>query len=490
MSKLPHALYYAADVRRLDQLTMDSGITGIELMTRAGVAVFNELHSRWPEAKRIAIFCGAGNNAGDGYIIARLALEQGLTPLLVALAEPSTLTGDAVLAWRVAQAVGLKAKNFSVYSLNDVDVVVDAMLGTGLDRPVRGEYGVAINAINNSGLPVVAVDLPSGLHADSGRILGCAIKATCTVSVIALKPGLLTAQGPDCCGALVFDALGAPDFIYEQVMPMAARMDWASEKAQLLPRARSAHKGNCGHVLVVGGNHGMAGAVRLAAEAALRVGAGLVSAVTRPTHVGALVAVRPEVMWHGEDDVLGFEAQIEKASVIAIGPGLGQDEWAQSFLMLALESGRPLVIDADALNLLAVHPARRDDWIMTPHPGEAARLLHTSSDKINANRFAAAQKIQKRYGGITVLKGAGTVVCEHSGQLSVCSDGNPGMASGGMGDVLTGVIAGLLAQRLPLDVAARLGVTLHAAAADCAAKEGERGMIATDLMPYLRRLLD
>lgn len=261
-------------------------------------------------------------------------------------------------------------------------------------------------------------------------------------------------------------------------------------KQLLSLRARDANKSDFGHVLIVGGDYGMAGAARMAGEAAARVGAGLVSVATRPEHIAIVSGQRPELMGHGIKKIKDLDNALKRATVIALGPGLGQSIWSQKLFKKILASKSPKIVDADGLNLLAKKPVHRADWILTPHPGEAARLLKTTTATIQADRFTAAMKLQKKFGGVIVLKGADTIVVNEDGKITTCTLGNPGMASGGMGDVLTGVISGLLAQGLGLSKAAELGVFIHASAGDQAAKDGERGMLALDLMPHLRRLVN
>ncbi|MBI3772594.1 MAG: NAD(P)H-hydrate dehydratase [Gammaproteobacteria bacterium] len=491
MSQLPHTLYHAAAVRELDRQAIEiHAMPGIELMNRAGAALFDELIVRWPDARRLAVVCGGGNNGGDGFVVARLALEQGLEPKLICVTDPATLKGDARKAWGAAQAAGLVPVPFKPSVFDDADVIVDAIFGIGLDRPIEAAVANVIHAINNSGIPVLAVDIPSGLSADSGVVMGCAVHAEATVTFIGLKQGLFTGAGSELCGAIRFEDLGVPLAVYDEVTPSATRIDWAQQKSCLPPRPRNAHKGMFGHVLVIGGNHGMAGAVRMAAEAAARTGAGLTSVATRREHVAAMAAARPEIMWHGVEAASDLTPLLARATVIAIGPGLGQDAWAQQLLARVLESSLPLVVDADALNLLAHEPCSRNNWILTPHPGEAARLLQSSSSEINADRFGAVQKLREHYQAVVVLKGAGTLIADEQGAIALCSEGNPGMAVGGMGDVLTGVIVALVAQGLALSDAARVGVSLHAAAGDRVALEGERGLLAGDLFLYLRRLVN
>lgn len=489
-SDLPRALYRAADTRRLDALAIEqAGIPGYTLMTRAGQAAFAALRGRWPQARRIGVICGLGNNAGDGFVIARLAREAGLEVRVHAVGACEAIKGDAATALQALQQSGQPLTPALSAALDDVDVIVDALFGTGLDREVTGDWRAAIDAINASGTPVLAVDIPSGLHADRGVVMGAAVKAALTVTFIGVKQGLLRDAGREHCGTLCFDDLQVPPSVYAAVAPAAWRMD-ATELARYLPRrSRAAHKGMHGHVLVLGGERGMLGAARMAAESAARVGAGLVSVATHAEHAPLLTVARPELMAHGVNSRAELEPLLQRASVVAIGPGLGRAAWGQLLWNRALESRLPLVVDADALNLLAAEPTHRDNWILTPHPAEAGRLLQCTTAHVTADPFAAVVQLQRRFGGVALLKGAGTLVCgPHEAAPTLIDAGNPGMASGGMGDVLTGVIAGLLAQGLPLYDAARCGACLHAAAADVAAGEGERGLLATDLMAPLRRL--
>lgn len=252
-------------------------------------------------------------------------------------------------------------------------------------------------------------------------------------------------------------------------------------------RARTAHKGDFGHVLIVGGQPGMSGAVRLAGEAALRVGAGLVSIATHPEHAAVLNNGRPELMCHAIAHAATLKPLLERATVLVVGPGLGQSAWARGLLAAVWDCDLPMIVDADALNLLAREPLHRERWILTPHPGEAARLLGCATAEVQADRLAAVRAIQVRYGGVVVLKGVGSLIADGV-HCRICAAGNPGMASGGMGDVLTGVIAGLCAQGVSLSEAASAGAVVHALAADTAARrDGERGLLAGDLLPELRR---
>jgi hydroxyethylthiazole kinase-like uncharacterized protein yjeF len=489
--RLPHALYRAQQVRELDRATIEElGVAGASLMERAGQAAFERLRETWPQARDITVLCGGGNNGGDGYVVARLALAEGLSVRVIQMGDPERLGADARANHdayvRAGGEVGppgpLPART---------DVLVDALLGTGLEREVRGEWAELIRAANAHRAPVLAVDIPSGLHADTGRVLGVAIEAAVTVSFIGLKQGMFTGEGPDCCGRVYFDGLHVPAVVYGTQILSARRLDWAKQARLLRPRRRSAHKGHFGHVLVVGGAPGFSGAARMAGEAAARSGAGLVSLATAPAHASLLSVVRPELMCHGVSDATDLDPLVERASVVAIGPGLSRSDWAVGLLDHVLDSGLALVVDADALNLLAGKSYSRDQWVLTPHPGEAARLLGTSTAQVQRDRFAAVTALQRTYGGIAVLKGAGTLVAgPGSRPPAVCTDGNPGMASGGMGDVLTGLVAGLIAQGLDLRDAAETAVCLHGAAADRAAVQGERGLLATDLFADIRSLVN
>jgi len=491
MDALPQALYRAAQVRELDRLAIeDYGIAGTALMERAGAAVFAAMRSRWPQAERVAVLCGTGNNGGDGFVVARLAHEAGMAVDVWLVGESGRLRDSALESCEHLRHSGLRPMPYDGQGLQNCDLVVDALLGTGLDREVSGSWRAAITAINASGCAVISIDIPSGLHADSGAMLGLAVRAWLTVSFIGLKQGLLTAWGPDCCGQVVFDDLAVPAEVFTHLSPAAVRISDTAMAGLLLPRQRNAHKGCYGHLLVVGGDRGMPGAARLAGEAAARCGAGLVSIATRPEHAPVLSGARPELMAHGVWGRRGLNELLPTATVVAVGPGLGKRCWARELLSVLLAEDRLMVVDADALNLLAEAPQRRARWILTPHPGEAARLLGVSTTEIQTDRFQAVVAIQRRYGGVCVLKGVGSLIADGVQPVAVCSAGNPGMASGGMGDVLTGVIAGLLAQGLSPQDAARLGVCLHAAAGDRAAAAGERGLLAGDLMPWLQRLVN
>ena len=486
---LPKALYRSAQVRDADhRATQLLDPAGSVLMERAGDAAWQLLRLRWPRARRIIVLCGPGNNGGDGYVLARRAHEAGFSPLVLTLEQDQVARGAAYSAQQRLLQAGVVPRAFAADLLQDVDVVVDALFGIGLTRDVGDRAEAAIVALNHCGAPVLALDLPSGLHADSGRVLGVAVRAAATLTFIGLKAGLFTGMGREHSGALYFDDLATPAAVFDGVAPLAHRITRDDLYGLMPRRTRHAHKGDVGHVLLVGGAPGMGGAVHLAGEAAYRAGAGLVRLATHGSHAASLAAIRPELMAHAVDSAQDLRRLLSTPSVLAVGPGLGQNAWARSLWAAALDSPYLRVVDADALTLLAQDPVRRDDWILTPHPGEAARLLGCSVADIQHDRFAAVREIAVSFGGVCVLKGSGTLIA-HDGEaaLWLCDRGNPGMASGGSGDVLTGVIAALRAQGLSPEATARLGVWVHASAGDAAVAEtGEIGMLASDLFPYIR----
>lgn len=488
MVRLEHALFSTATVREIDRRAIESlGIPGYTLMCRAAATALRHLRLRWPEARRIAVLCGPGNNGGDGLVLARLAMAEGLDVVVVCpLGVPRH--GDALMAARdFAESGGQVDERAPIDALAGADVLIDALFGIGLARAPAGAAAAALEAVNARTTPVLALDVPSGIDADSGHAPGIVLRAAATVTFIALKRGLFTGAAVDCCGDVVLETLDVPDAAFEGLQPDAERLS-AAAMLRLLPRrSRGAHKGAHGHVLVIGGDHGYGGAARLCAEAALRGGAGLVSVATRAEHVGALLAARPEIMVR---DAENLDPMFAAASVVALGPGLGQGTWGRVRCERALAWRGARVVDADALNLLAQAPrALGHDTVITPHPGEAARLLQCSVDAVQRDRFAAVQALVERLECVVVLKGAGTLVADGN-RVALCAAGNPGMGSGGMGDVLTGVIAALLGQGLEPFEAACCGTWLHATAGDRAAVGGERGLLAGDLLAELRGLVN
>jgi NAD(P)H-hydrate epimerase len=485
---LPTAIYSAAQVRELDDFAIETqGVSGYTLMKRAGEASLRVLRSRWPTAHRIAIVCGGGNNGGDGYVLARFAQAAGLTATVLAVTPVEALRGDAQRAAEDFLASTGNVQPFTAEALRQGEVIVDALIGIGGGHgALRDDAFAVIEAMNAAARPVFALDIPSGLCPDRGVPRGAAVRADSTLTFVGLKCGLFIGDGPEYAGQLQFDDLGISPPSGGAFAPRLTRASQNAIARALPRRARTTHKGNFGHVLVIGGGAGMPGAARLSGEAALRVGAGLVTAAVAPASTTAIAAGAPELIVHGVAAATDLDDLVERCDVIAIGPGLGRTDWSRAMLSAALSAGRPTIVDADALNLIAAEPRRAEHWVLTPHPGEAARLLDTTVAEVQADRLGALERLCKAYGGIVVLKGAGTLTGKHGGTPQICERGNPGMASAGMGDVLTGVIAGLLAQTGDSLIAAQVGVLVHALAGDAAARGGERGLLARDVIAELR----
>lgn len=495
---LPTTLLTAAQVRQLDQLAIEQlGGNGFELMCRAAEAAFACLLQHWPQCDSVVVLAGPGNNGGDGYVLAALAAYHGMRVQVLTLGDHQTLSDSATSAREMAQQAGVDITPWQALPTG-CDLLVDAIFGIGLNSAVGGDYAVAIEAINQHPAEVMALDIASGLHADSGAVLGCAVQADVTVTFIGVKRGLLTCDGPDVSGDLAFASLSVSSELLNKAPDECQRISWhLLQQQQALPGARrgNSHKGEHGHALLVGGNEGMAGAISLAAEAGYRTGAGLVSVATVAGHGQLLLMRRPEVMASEVYSGLCLPPMIARATALGCGPGLGQDSWAQLMLQVVLEADVPLVLDADALNLLAQPQWQQDfcgrEVVLTPHPGEAARLLGQPIEHIQADRFGSALALAKKYQAVVVLKGQGTVIAHVDGRSRLCTDGNPGMACGGMGDVLTGVISAFLAQGHDAWLAAQLGVCVHSAAADLEAQaNGSRGLLASDLMQSIRSLVN
>ena len=503
-------VYPSADARAFDQRAIERlGIPGIRLMHRAGRAAFDALRDRWPAATRITVVCGGGNNGGDGYVLAGLAKDAGLDVQVVAAADPARLRGDALAAYRFA-ASRLGPTGESAASepcakddapaaasptagiepatgnwLPRGDVIVDALLGTGATGEVRPAIAAAVERVNAAERPVLALDVPSGTDASSGALLmPQPVAATLTVTFVAAKLGLVTGPAVDCAGDVLLAPLDLPAAAFDR--EGIAVLD--GEALGRLRRRRDAHKGDFGRLLVVGGDADMGGAVLLAGEAALRAGAGLVRIATRGVNRAAVLARRPELMVRGVDSPEHIDDLLDSASAVAVGPGLGRGGWAEALLARCLAAGKPLVVDADGLNALAARgglPRLPAGALITPHPGEAGRLLGQDAVWVQARRPQAAAALSA-HGAVAVLKGAGTLIAADGSVRAVCAGGNPGMATAGSGDVLTGVVAALLAQGLEATTAAELGVWLHARAGDEAANGARGALLASDLSAALR----
>ncbi|MEM1404223.1 MAG: NAD(P)H-hydrate dehydratase [Pseudomonadota bacterium] len=486
----PSAYYTAEQSRAVDAAAMArDGFTGPQLMARAARAAFEYLLEQTGEPQLLQVLCGAGNNGGDGFLLAMLARDRGIeTRVFLVDGEPRSQ--DGLAAFERMESSGLQALEFAPNALEAHGVVVDAMLGTGITGAPRESVRNAIDTINALQLPTLALDVPTGVNSDTGHIAASAIRASWTISFITAKRGLVTAAGQGAAGQVVLDDLDVPADTYNDVGDVIDSMLVEEQLAKLPPRPVDAHKGSYGRLLIVGGDHGMGGAALMAAESALRCGLGLCRVVTRPEHMAPLLTRCPEAMATGADHYNHALPALPWADAIVVGPGLGDGPWGEQMLHACLAAGKPLLIDADALNLLAVEPrALPPGSVITPHPGEAARLLDRRSLEIQEDRFVAVKALQDKFQTAVVLKGNGTLVVDSSG-IGVCLAGNPGMASGGMGDVLSGVIGSFLAQGLDAGNAARLGVTLHAAAADnAAAVRGMASLLARDVIEELGALL-
>ncbi|WP_113628016.1 bifunctional ADP-dependent NAD(P)H-hydrate dehydratase/NAD(P)H-hydrate epimerase [Pectobacterium peruviense] len=493
---LPDSVFYAEWVRREEaRAARESGISLWELMQRAGEAAFQVARQCYPSARRWRVLAGHGNNGGDGYVVASLALAAGVEVDVVACTSDKPLPADANLARQRWLDQGGRVEEVSAQDDVDtlwpegIDLIIDGLLGTGLSAVPREPYATLITQANAYPAPIISLDIPSGLHAETGTCAGVAICAAQTVTFIALKPGLLTGRAREQVGKLHYHSLGLEAWLDGQTAPIR-RLTAAQLPEWLTPRSAGQHKGDNGRLLVVGGNAGLGGAVLMAADAALHSGAGLVRVLTHKQYQSAFLTVRPELMVQ-ELTTDTLRQGLEWADVVVIGPGLGQDEWAKNALRLAENCNKPMLWDADALNLLAINPHKRQNRVLTPHPGEAARLLNCRVSDIESDRLLAATKLVKRYGGVVVLKGAGTVIASEKEEIAIADVGNPGMVTGGMGDVLSGIVGGLLAQKLSLYDAACAGCVVHGAAADwLATRRGTRGMLATDLLPVLFRYVN
>ena len=482
-------IYNASGCHALDHNTIQNyGVPGFTLMRRAGQRAASILMDRWPPSARVDVLCGSGNNGGDGYIVAACLNTSGYACTVYAVSEPKS--EDARAARDMAREAGVEVCEATRYD-GEGEIVVDALLGIGLTRSPDATYAELIWKINQASARVLSLDTPSGLNVDSGEIPGSVVQADLTVSFIAYKLGLLTGYGPDVVGELLLEPLDVPQDVYNEVDNVAFLIEGSDLMRHLPPRKQCAHKGSHGHALIIGGNAGMTGALRIASEAALRGGCGLITAICPQGLSQGVNVSQPEIMAREVDaSETGLADFLNGKQAIAIGPGLGTDAWAQSMMTQVVTTEHPLVVDADGLNWLSTNPGVLKSAVLTPHPGEAARLLSTTTYEIQSDRYGAVLEIARRYQCVALLKGCGTLVSDGQ-QVRLCNAGNPGMGSGGMGDCLTGIITALIAQGMTAFDAASLGVWLHADAADkLAARHGMIGMAATDLLPIIRRTIN
>jgi NAD(P)H-hydrate epimerase len=495
---LPQPAYEPKQVQQNEaKIAADLGISLFALMEKAGMAVFSHIQSHYPALMSLLIVSGKGNNGGDGFIVARLAEQAGIKVTVVVIAEKNAIKGDALTALDL-----LANTRVTLHYLNEIEdsclliadfkgeLIVDSLFGIGFKGPLSSELSNLIATVNEHHAPVVSIDIPSGLNADTGNDGNLVINAQHTVTLLVCKKGLLTAQAANYVGTLHLADLSIGSSFIKKIHS-SVFIQGQKNLPLLIKRKESSHKGNIGLVLAIGGNTGMPGAIRLSVEAALRSGASLVAVTCHQQNQALVCAGRPEIMLAPlTAEQLNNDAVFFKAKVVVIGPGLGRDLWAQQLFLTVSSSNKWCVIDADALSLLSDNPTKRDNWVLTPHPGEAAAMLGCSIADIENDRFNAIKEIVNKYGGICVLKGAGTLISD--GKITwVNTSGNAGMASGGMGDVLSGIIAALLIQ-LPEPLAAvRFAVCIHGLAADMVAtRQGQRGMLASDLFPNIQRLVN
>ena len=478
----------AAEMRLIDRLAQeDFSIPGVILMERAALALRQAIEGRFNlTGQKIYIFCGKGNNGGDGLALARLLTETSAEVTVVLAYGQSQYSGLALQNLSSAAKFGLRIidwQDLSASQLQAADLIVDAMLGTGATGAPRGSIASIITLINESKKPVIAVDIPSGVDADTGHISDLVIKANVTVTFGIPKPGLLVYPGAEACGELLIDSIGFPPALLES---NTLKINWLTAKTvrDLMPqRSPTAHKGSCGHVLVIGGAVGMTGAIALSSLGALRAGAGLVTAGIQAEN---FFTEKPaEVMALSWDRIID---QLDKAAAVVFGPGASTGGSSRDLLKeLLAKSKSPMVIDADGLNLLVTESIdlRKLELpiILTPHPGEMSRLSGLPIAKIQKNRIEVARRFAKELGVTLLLKGARSIIADKDGNIFINPTGNAGMATAGMGDALAGIIGGLLAQGMASTEAAACGAYLHGLAGDLAVqRHGPTGIITTDLL--------
>lgn len=504
---LPQLAYDAKQVQQNEpKIAAIQGVSMYSLMENAGAAVFSQIKCSYDQLTSLLVVCGKGNNGGDGFIVARLAAQAGIKVVVLLVsespAELNNIKGDALTALNALHNTEVNIIQTSELALAvkvvtefNGGLIVDCIFGIGFKGQLSPFLKILITTINEHDTPVLSVDIPSGLSADTGNVDSTAIIAQQTVSFIVLKRGLLTGQSANYVGELYLADLGVGVLFSQKV---ASKIFIQGQKnLPILPKRQAAsHKGNVGLALAVGGNEGMPGAIRLSAEAALRSGVSLIAVCCHHKSQSMVFSERPEIMLAPATSVgLAQSRVFNKARVFIVGPGLGQNHWAKQLFSLVSNQAQPCVIDADALQLLSqsiINGSQRfkNNWVLTPHSGEAASLLACSIADIEADRFNAVINIANKYGGICVLKGAGTLISDGK-EVWINTSGNAGMASGGMGDVLSGIIAAMLIQ-LPDSLAAvRFAVYIHGRAADIIAhKNGQRGMLASDLFPEIQRLVN
>ncbi|WWO99184.1 MAG: bifunctional ADP-dependent NAD(P)H-hydrate dehydratase/NAD(P)H-hydrate epimerase [Candidatus Dasytiphilus stammeri] len=489
-NRLPYSIWTVRDTQQIENQYLENnnqGLTKFNLMERAGKAAFHYIYHSYPHARKWLVLCGPGNNGGDGYIVACLAQAAGIEITLLSCANSSPK--EAQKAQDQWLRSGGKIYQHDIDWPKTLDLIIDGLLGNQLNRIPTYPYNMLIKKANESGLPIFSLDIPSGLSAETGATPGDVIKAAHTITFITLKPGLFTGKARKYVGKLHYQSLGTHEFLKKKDASIK-RMDANCLPILLPPRCPISHKRKHGRLLIIGGDIGTAGAVRLAGEAALRTGSGLVKILTKKFNIIPILSNRPELMVD-ELRIDTLDYSLNWADIIVVGPGLGQRNWGQKALSMIQKSTKPMLWDADALIMLSKKPDQRHNRIITPHPGEAAKLLNISIAEIESNRLDAAKSLANKYGGIVVLKGAGTIIASYQGDLVIADVGNAGMASGGMGDVLSGIIGSLLGQKLSDYQAACAGCIIHGAAADLlASKLGMRGILASDIFSQIHLLMN
>jgi len=496
MENLPSNIYSSEVVRKIDNHAIGSiPISSYSLMLKAGQAAQIIINTHYSEAKKIVVFCGDGNNGGDGFILASLLLQNNKSVAVIRVGSNENLSEETNQALNLYLKTGGVVKKFengtSYINEFEADLYVDAILGTGISRKVSGFYLEAINFLNSSKIPIVSIDIPSGLNSDTGIPMKTAVKSSITLVLVALKQGLFLGNASDYVGQIKFDGLDIPLELYDIFRPSLRIMNSSSLPNILPMRLKSSYKGDNGTLLVVGGNENMGGAITLAAESALRSGVGMVKVATHIKNKDFILKRLPEVLCFGIEAKNQLANCLDDVDAVVLGPGLGRSRWSNDLYRTTMNSKLPIILDADALNILAEDSEKRDNWILTPHPGEASRLLDTNSKEIQRDRMSNIKKIANRFGGVVVLKGCNTLVMQdQESSPSVCTYGNSGMAVAGMGDVLAGIIGSLVAQNIKPIEAAFAGVMIHALAGDAESINGKKGMIPSDLMPHIRKIVN
>lgn len=503
------SLYTAQQTQEIDKLaikTLCNG-NGYYLMKKAGNSLFNFASNLYPEHHHWLIFCGKGNNGGDGYVAATLAKARDFEVTVIQIGDVANLhevlQGEALKAFNDLKKANVNIISFQEFTrcfssnIKQENLIIDAMLGTGLSGHVRGEFHEAIDWINSTSYPKVAVDIPSGLSADTGFPLGNAVLADHTITFIGINQGLVTGQAKKFTGELAYDELGIGSEIKSQIPSCLKLLNPNAIELNLFRRHPTDHKGNSGRALFIGGSNGTSGAALLACEASLKSGVGLLSALVGEYAVMPMLCRTPEVMVRGVQNNTEQQVRelLESVDAVAIGPGLSRSDQAKTLLIETLKAKKPTVIDADALNLIASYPEIWKQYghnacVLTPHPAEAARLLSGSVTEVEANRYASMEKLVKRFQCTVLLKGSGTLISNYDNNIYVCYLGNEAMATGGMGDVLSGLILSFLAKSQNCIESTNYAAFIHSMSGEVASEHGIVGCLPTDLIATAKLIIN